>query len=81
MTIEGPIHIELYRLMATRSALKLEVRTGMQMSRGRSAASVARTIVALPKRNKAELLAQLEAYIETFCANNGLSAPSWVGER
>ncbi len=78
--VEGPIHIELYRLLSIRSALKLEVKTGMQLSRGRSAASVARALFVSekPARNKATLLTQVESYITAYCAMNGLRAPSWA---
>lgn len=76
--VEGPIHIELYRLLSIRSALKLEVKTGMLLTRGRSAAAVARNLFEHPARNKAKLLTQVEGYITAYCASNGLRAPSWA---
>lgn len=80
LIIEGPIHTELYRLLSIRSALKLEVNTGMQLTRGRSAASVARALFTTekPARNKATLLKQVESYIEAYCTLHGLRAPSWA---
>lgn len=78
MTIDKPLGIELYRLLTIRSALKIEINTGLKMARGRSAAAVARTYLTLPARNKVTLLAQFEKYIETWSANNGLAAPSWT---
>ena len=77
-TITGPIHTELYRLLSIRSALKLEVKTGMLLTRGRSVATVARTLFQHPARNKAKLLVQVESYITEYCASNGLRAPSWA---
>lgn len=78
--IEGPIHTELYRLLSIRSALKLEVKTGMLLTRGRSVAGVARALFVAekPARNKAKLLEQVESYITAYCEMHGLRAPSWA---
>ena len=46
MVIDTPEGIELYRIVATQKALKLEVEHGLKLSRNRSAFAVAKDILA-----------------------------------
>lgn len=56
--------IKLYRLLALRSALSLEIKTGMKVSRGVSVLAILKREFGF-KGNKAKVLAQLTAYIES----------------
>ena len=46
MVIDTPEGIELYRIVATQKALKLEVEHGLKLSRNRSAFTIAKDILA-----------------------------------
>lgn len=70
MTIlDQPWQIELYRLLAMKHALRLEIQTGMKHSRGVSVMNLANDTmlrnghIDRPHRTKAKTLASLEAYI------------------
>jgi hypothetical protein len=64
-TITGE-HIPLYRLMVMASGLKLEVQ-GLRLTRGRTCYAMAKSELGF-KGNKAKVLAQLQAHIETVKA-------------
>ena len=64
-TITGA-HIPLYRLMVMASGLKLEIK-GIRFSRGRTCYALAKSEFGF-KGNKAKVLAQLQAHIETVKA-------------
>lgn len=64
-TITGA-HIPLYRLMVMVSGLRLEVK-GLRLSRGRTCYALAKSEFGF-KGNKAKVLAQLEAHVETVKA-------------
>tara|TARA_B100000282_G_scaffold289957_1_gene260328 strand:+ start:571 stop:774 length:204 start_codon:yes stop_codon:yes gene_type:complete len=66
IALDTPEHIELYRILSLRSALKLEC-LGMKR-RGQSAYSIVKSEFGL-KGNKKSVLAQLEQIIEE--AKNG----------
>ena len=59
MTITGP-HVEIYRLLATRSAMQLEVKTGMKMSSRYNVFKNVRTEFGITAKSKAEVLRQFE---------------------
>ena len=56
-------HIPLYRLMVMASGLKLEIQ-GLRMTRGRTCYALAKSELGF-RGNRAKVLAQLEAHIET----------------
>lgn len=59
--IDTPEGIAFARFLAVRSALSLEVRTGMKMSRGRSILSIANEMMGTTFRRKADALAHMDA--------------------
>jgi hypothetical protein len=59
-------HIPLYRLMVMVSGLRLEIK-GLRYSRGRTCYAMAKSEFGF-KGNKAKVLAQLEAHVETVKA-------------
>ena len=59
-------HIPLYRLMVMAQGLKLEIK-GIRFSRGRTCYALAKSEFGF-KGNKAKVLAQLQAHIETVKA-------------
>ena len=61
--IEGKENILEFRLMVLHSALKLEVQTGMRMSRGRSAYSIVKKEYGF-KGNKQRVLDQFEEFLK-----------------
>lgn len=65
MVITGE-HMELYRLLALKGALKLEAR-GLKLSRRTSASTVAKKQYGL-KGNRDKLIAQVEQLIANFKA-------------
>lgn len=56
--------VRLYQLLALRGMLKLEL-AGMRHSSGRSPAPTIQRIIGSKTRNKAKLLAELQAYIDS----------------
>jgi hypothetical protein len=60
-------HIPLYRLMVMVSGLRMEVK-GYRMNRGRTCYAMAKSEFGF-KGNKAKVLAQLEAHVETVKAD------------
>lgn len=60
-SIHDPEHIERFRILTLRSALKLEI-AGMNMSRGRSAYQIIKSEFGF-KGSKAKVLDQLNTYI------------------
>ncbi len=63
MIITGE-HVALYRLMTLRSGLRLEIQ-GLRMSRGRTCYAIVKSELGF-KGNKARVLTQLDAHIETW---------------
>jgi len=59
--IDTPEGIALYRLLAVTSALRIEVGTGMKMSRGVSPLKIAQQEYGVTSRTKKGALAELEA--------------------
>ena len=59
----GPKGIELYRLITLKHGLRVEIRTGMKMSRGPKCSTIARRVFGL-KGSPAKLLAQIEKMVE-----------------
>ena len=66
--------IPLYRLMVMASGLKLEI-NGLRISRGRTCYALAKSEFGF-KGNKAKVLAQLEAHIETIKEERGYATPN-----
>ena len=64
IVLDTPEKIELYRLLVLRSALQMEISTGMKMTRGRTAYSMAKKEFGF-KGNKKKVLSQLEEYINS----------------
>ncbi len=62
--LDTPEKIELYRLLVLRSALQMEISTGMRMTRGRTAYSIAKKEFGF-KGSKKKVLSQLEEYINS----------------
>lgn len=60
---DGPDAVMLYRLMAIRSALRIEVNTGLKMSRG-SMLQAANAAMGTNYKTKAKALAAMEALLE-----------------
>lgn len=56
-------HIELFRLLSIRGAVKLEC-SGMRLSRGRSALSMAKAITGLKTNDRMKQIAALENMAE-----------------
>ena len=63
VVIDTPEGIAAYRLLALRSALKLEVNTGMKRCGGISVMQLAATACGSAKRTKKGVLADLEAFL------------------
>ena len=63
--LDTPEKIERYRLLVLRSALQMEISTGMRMTRGRTAYSIAKKEFGF-KGNKKKVLSQLEEYINSL---------------
>lgn len=64
ITITGEENIRNARLLALRTALKLEVKTGLQLSHGRSASRMVKEMLGLPKgQRKAKTLEAFENYL------------------
>jgi hypothetical protein len=61
--LEGPEEIEMGRILAVRSALGLEIKTGMKMSRGVSVLKLANDITGSTARNKVKAYEALNAFI------------------
>lgn len=68
--IDGAASTNLFRLLALKNALKFEVATGMQVTRGRSAYTIVKSEFGF-KGSKAKVLAQLEVLVDTVQANAG----------
>ena len=62
MIIDNPNHIQLYKMMAQKQALKLEI-YGIKLSRGRSAYTVIKEMYGL-KGSKQKVLEQFTKIIE-----------------
>jgi hypothetical protein len=60
---EGPEGVALYRLLTIRRGLKLEIETGMKLSRGISTLAILQREGITAKRTKKGALADLEAYL------------------
>ena len=56
--------VEVMRILAVRRALMLEIKTGMKMSSRYSTMNVAKNICGSPKRTKAGVLKDLEAFMD-----------------
>lgn len=61
--IDTPEGIQFVRLLSFRSAMGLEIRTGMKMSRGRSVFQLAREQGLATKRSKRDVYAELDALV------------------
>ena len=59
--------VTLFRMVALQKALSLEVRTGMQMTRGRTAYAIIKSEYGL-KGNKQKVLDQFTVMVEEFSA-------------
>ena len=62
--IDTPEGIALFRKMTVLRALKLEVNTGMKMTRGKSPLAIARQDYGVTSRTKVGAIAELEAQIQ-----------------
>lgn len=62
-TASGEQGVNTFRLIALRSALSIEVKTGMKMSRGMSPMKVAKAECGSTKNTKAGVYADLNAYM------------------
>jgi len=67
--LSTPHAIEYYRLCAIRGALKIETKTKLRVSRGRSASSIARALLGTRATGEA-LLAEFEQALADFRAAN-----------
>jgi hypothetical protein len=64
IVIEGEDNVRMARILALRSALKIEVTTSMKLSRGRSARAIAQEFLKLPGRPTARTVyKKLNTYI------------------
>ena len=63
ITASGEQGVNTYRLVAMRSALSLEIKTGMKMSRGLSPMKVAKAECGSKKGTKEGVYADLNAYM------------------
>lgn len=63
--IDTPEGIAMYRLLAMRSALKIELRTGMKMSKGPSVMSIINREYGTKFRRKIQALEFIEDVIES----------------
>jgi hypothetical protein len=61
---DGPEAVQLFRLITLRSALKLELATGMRMSRHQTALAVAKTITGLKTNKREAHITAVESLIE-----------------
>jgi hypothetical protein len=64
IVIEGEDNVRMARILALRSALKIEATTGMRVSRGRSARAIVQEFLELPgKPSTKTVYKKLNAYI------------------
>ena len=64
LVLDTPDEIEMYRILAIRKALQLEVTTGMKFSKGNHALWRARELLGKPKLNKKQALKELNELLE-----------------
>ncbi len=64
VVLDTPDDIEMYRILAIRKALQLEVTTGMKFSRGNHALWRARELLGKPKLNKKQALKEMNELLE-----------------
>lgn len=64
--ITGKENIDFASILALRSALKIEVRTGMKMSRGLSPLKIAQTRGLTKAKTKAKALDDVNAYLAQY---------------
>jgi hypothetical protein len=64
--ITGKENVEFASILALRSALRLEVKTGMTLSRGQSALAIAKKRGLTKKGTKAGALEDLNAYLAEY---------------
>jgi hypothetical protein len=64
LVLDTPDEIEMYRILAIRKALQLEVTTGMKFSRGNHALWRARELLGKPKLNKKQALKEMNELLE-----------------
>lgn len=63
---DGPEAVDLFRLVALKSALSLEIRTGMKMSRGVSTLAVANEALGTTYRRKQDALDHLTGVLDSL---------------
>lgn len=63
VVIDTPEGIEMVRLLTFRRAMRLEIRTGMKLSRGRSVFAIAREQGLSKKRAKKDVYADIDALV------------------
>ena len=64
LVLDTPDEIEMYRILAIRKALQLEVTPGMKFSKGNHALWRARELLGKPKLNKKQALKELNELLE-----------------
>tara|TARA_B100000029_G_scaffold500513_1_gene572370 strand:- start:277 stop:573 length:297 start_codon:yes stop_codon:yes gene_type:complete len=64
LVLDTPDEIEMYRILAIRKALQLEVTTGMKFSKGNHALHRARELLGNPKLNKKQALKEMNELLE-----------------
>ena len=73
--IDTPDGIEMARLLTLRSALHLQARHGILVTRGRKPSAMTRDLLGSKARAAETLLFELEAHIVTYAAAHGLPKP------
>ena len=64
LVLDTPDEIEMYRILAIRKALQLEVTTGMRFSKGNHALWRARELLGKPKLNKKQALKEMNELLD-----------------
>lgn len=64
LVLDTPDEIEMYRILAIRKALQLEVTTGMKFSKGNHALWRARELLGNPKLNKKQALKEMNELLD-----------------
>ena len=64
LVLDTPDEIEMYRILAIRKALQLEVTTGMRFSKGNHALWRTRELLGKPKLNKKQALKEMNELLD-----------------